>query len=110
MPDASEYLSMTRHNLKLTALCCATMFGVVASPLHAADAKPGGAKKSDIAAQPNQVRGDEITPAQQEAVRRGLAWLAAHQQADGSYGAGGGAGKHAGITALAGLAFMQAGN
>src|SRR5688572_3038 len=71
-----------------------------------AAAAAASAKKADIAAQPNQVRGDEITPQQQEAVRRGLAWLAAHQQADGSYGAGGGSGKHAGITALAGLAFM----
>jgi hypothetical protein len=67
-------------------------------------------KKSDLAAQPNQVRGDEITPAQQESVRKGLAWLAAHQLKDGAFGAGGGSTKHAGITALAGLAFMEAGN
>jgi prenyltransferase beta subunit len=60
-------------------------------------------------AEPNQVRGDEITPAQQAAVERGLAWLASHQGKDGSFG-GNGAGRHAGITALAGLAFMQAGN
>jgi hypothetical protein len=72
----------------------------------AADAKPGAA----LAKNPNQVRGDEITPRQQEAVRKGLAWLAAHQQREGAYGAGGSSGKHAGITALAGLAFMQAGN
>jgi hypothetical protein len=63
-----------------------------------------------LAKNPNQVRGDEITPAQQEAVRRGLKWLADHQAKDGSYGAGGGSAKHSGITALAGLAFMQAGN
>jgi len=67
-------------------------------------------KADKLAAQPNQVRGDEITPRQQEAVRKGLVWLAGHQQRDGSYGAGGSSGKHAGITALAGLAFMQAGN
>ena len=82
---------------------------LLAAPLRAADA-PAAAKKPDLAARPSQVRGDEITAQQQEAVRRGLQWLAAHQQADGSYGAGGGSGKHAGITALAGLAFMQAGN
>jgi hypothetical protein len=62
-----------------------------------------------LADQPNQVRGDEITPQQQAAVERGLAWLASHQGKDGSYG-GNGAARHAGITALAGLAFMQAGN
>jgi hypothetical protein len=57
----------------------------------------------------NQVRGDEITEAQQKAVAKGLAWLARNQGRDGSYGANGYS-KHAGITALAGLAFMQAGN
>jgi squalene cyclase len=61
-----------------------------------------------LAEQPNQVRGDEITEAQAAAVERGLNWLASRQQADGSFG--GENGKHAGITALAGLAFMQAGN
>src|SRR4051794_41078468 len=62
-----------------------------------------------VAARPNIVRGDEITPAQQRSVEKGLQWLADHQGADGSFG-GGGQGKHAGITALAGLAFMEAGN
>src|SRR3954467_9336756 len=66
-------------------------------------------KESTVAARPNVVRGDEITPAEQRAVEKGLQWLADHQGADGSFG-GGGQGKHAGITALAGLAFMEAGN
>jgi prenyltransferase beta subunit len=71
-----------------------------------------GARPGGIAAEPNQVRGDEITAQQKAAVERGLAWLAARQGKDGGYaGEDGGAGpKHAGITALAGLAFMQAGN
>src|SRR5437879_1897511 len=89
--------------LKTTAAAVLSL-AVFASSSFAAEPKTG------LAAQPNQVRGDEINPAQQESVRRGLAWLAAHQQKDGSFGAGGGAGKHAGITALAGIAFMQAGN
>jgi hypothetical protein len=76
-----------------------------ASCAHAQSTKPG-----DLAARPNQVRGDEITPQQQEAVRKGLAWLAAHQNRDGGYGAMNGPTSHSGITALAGLAFMQAGN
>jgi hypothetical protein len=62
-----------------------------------------------ISDRPNQVRGDEITPKQQAAVEKGLTWLASHQARDGSFG-GGGLGRHAGITALAGLAFMQNGN
>ncbi|HEV2296423.1 MAG TPA: prenyltransferase/squalene oxidase repeat-containing protein [Tepidisphaeraceae bacterium] len=70
----------------------------------AQDAKPKPGE------QLNQVRGDEITPAQEVAVAKGLAWLAQAQGRDGSYGSGNGSTKHAGITALAGLAFMQAGN
>src|SRR3954471_18361420 len=70
------------------------------------DALPGG----DLAAQPNVVRGDEITPAQQAAVDRGLAWLASKQDKRTGSFSGDGMGPHAGITALAGLAFMQAGN
>jgi len=64
-----------------------------------------------IADRPNQVRGDEITPAQRQAVEKGLAWLASKQAADGSFGAAnGGYGATSGITALSGLAFMSAGN
>src|SRR6185437_9443159 len=77
----------------------------IASPLRAA--KP---KDDKLAASPNMVRGDEITPAQQEAVKRGLRWLADNQARDGSYGAGGGSTKSTAVTALAGIAFMEAGN
>src|SRR5438067_13412435 len=69
---------------------------------------PDGAK-APVAGAPSVVRGDEITPRQKEAVEKGLIWLANHQGRDGSYG-GDGMGRHAGITGLAGLAFMQAGN
>src|SRR5262245_56766385 len=70
-------------------------------------------KPSDIriAQRANQVRGDEITPKQQDAVSRGLAYMASKQAPNGSFGSGyGSAGGHAGITALGGLAFMAAGN
>ncbi len=57
------------------------------------------------------MRGDEITPAQRDAVEKGLQWLAKKQAGDGSFTTGmQGYSNHAGITALAGLAFMQAGN
>jgi len=64
---------------------------------------------SGMAARPNQVIGNEITENQRAAVERGMAFLAGRQRRDGSlqgYGSQG----HAGITALAGLAFMSAGN
>lgn len=60
-----------------------------------------------IADRPNQVNGDEITEAQQNAVRKGLEWLAQRQRGgeQSQFGVAG-----AGIVALEGLAFMQAGN
>jgi hypothetical protein len=69
----------------------------------------GQTTEPKIAAQPNQVRGDEITPAQRVAVEKGLNWLATHQAKDGGFSAGA-VGSHAGITALAGLAFMENGS
>jgi hypothetical protein len=60
-------------------------------------------------ARPNEVTGQEITPAQQQAVEKGLAYLAGRQQRDGSF-IGYGTQGHAGITALAGLAFMSQGS
>jgi hypothetical protein len=56
----------------------------------------------------NQARG-MITPATQEAINQGLAFLAGQQAADGSYGNLGQSGSIA-ITALAGLAFMAGGH
>ena len=53
---------------------------------------------------------EEITAPSQNAVRRGLAWLAKQQAADGSFGGDSHYGKHVGITALAGLAFLSDGN
>lgn len=80
-----------------------------------ADQVAGGPAEADhpagLADRPNTVRGDEITPEQQRSVEKGLAWLARRQAENGSFNAGlGGYSNHAGITALAGLAFMEAGN
>ncbi len=53
---------------------------------------------------------EEITPRVRQSVRTGLTWLATQQQPDGSFGSGSHYGKHVGITALAGLAFMGDGH
>ncbi len=66
------------------------------------------AARQDALAQP-QERWVEITPEARRGIDRGLAWLAAAQEADGSY-SGRNYGKHVGITALACLAFMADGN
>lgn len=52
----------------------------------------------------------EVTSVQRAAVQSGLAWLAAHQASDGSYGGLSHYGPHVGITGLAGLAFISDGN
>ena len=57
----------------------------------------------------NKPAKDEITPELTEAVKRGLAYLASTQNDDGSFGRGR-YGRHAGISALCGLAFMADGN
>jgi hypothetical protein len=95
----------TTRRLVRGALCVA-LTGALAVP-PAAPAQDG-----KIAAQPNKVRGDEINDRQRAVVDKGLAWLAKRQN-DGAAGAdfaSKGYSNHAGITALAGLAFMQAGN
>jgi hypothetical protein len=95
---------MSRTKLLTRATAAALAAVTVASPALAqekAKPKPGANSAS--------VRGDEITAAQQKAVADGLAWLARSQSKEGAFGANG-YNKHAGITALAGLAFMQAGN
>lgn len=59
-------------------------------------------------AQNNALEG-EMTPELDEAVTRGLAWLATQQNADGSFG-GGRFGRNVAVTALACIALMGDGN
>lgn len=68
-------------------------------------------EKGGIAAEPNKVRGDELTDAQRRCVEKGLAWLAKRQGNDGSFASEvQGYSNQAAVTSLAGVAFMQAGN
>ena len=97
------------HYLKLTVLAF-TLAGLMVPSSVLAAPKSGAMK---MGGRPNEVRGDELTDAQRAAVEKGLAWLAKRQNNDGGYAGGvygAGRGGHAGITALAGLAFMSAGN
>jgi hypothetical protein len=109
----SKISTSTRRSRGLLAAALVAMGAMSAAwwamPTVSADPPAAGTGSSvpDLAKNPNAVRGDEITPDQQRAVERGLAWLARRQPAGN--GAAGYA-NHAGITALAGLAFMEAGN
>ena len=53
---------------------------------------------------------NQPTPQLQQAISRGLAWLATQQKSDGSFGSESQYGRHVGITALGGLAFMSEGS
>jgi len=94
---------MTRRKLLAALLASAAV------PALGQEKKPESAiaKKIGIAAQPNQVRGDEITPQARAAIEKGLAFLASRQAKNGSWSEGS---SGAGITALAGLALMSGGS
>ena len=71
--------------------------------------KPSAQSQSSVLS-PQPPGDPEITPAMRAGVDRALAWLASRQDSDGSYGSDSHYGKHVGITALAGLAFMGDGH
>jgi hypothetical protein len=101
-----------RHARRARALFVASLIvatAILPTSRAIAQQTPSPTTRPGALSRPNVVRGDEITPAQQLAVERGLAFLASRQAANGSYG-GDGMGQQAAITALAGLAFMEAGN
>jgi len=97
--------------LVVAAFIAAVSCGAATARAANRPAQPAAERKAGESA---QITGKEITPQQQLAVERGLAYLAGRQARNGGYGAGmaygGGQGGHAGITGLAGLAFMAAGN
>src|SRR4051812_33341547 len=51
-----------------------------------------------------------VTPSTQQAINRGLEYLANNQYEDGSLGSGSTYRRHVAVTALAGIAFLSAGN
>ena len=85
-------------------LAAALLCGAIVPPLRAAAPDP------NIAAQPGQVIGDELTADAQKAIRNGLEWLCRKQNADGSFGGQGGYNATSAITSLSALAMMSAGN
>src|SRR5690348_9844363 len=99
--------STTRSFLRRAAAIgvAAATAGAPAAYAQQAGGKP--AADSTLSATPNAVRGDELNERQKVSVERGLSWLAARQAQDAAFTQHGYS-NHAGITALAGLAFMEA--
>ncbi|MCA9306713.1 MAG: prenyltransferase/squalene oxidase repeat-containing protein [Phycisphaerales bacterium] len=90
------------------ALVCAAAFAQPADEPEAPPATPPAPANEHKTAENNAAE-NEITPELNACVSKGLAWLAAQQAPDGSFG-GSRYPKHVGITALACLAFMSDGN
>ena len=89
-----------KRALLVAAVCLAVH--VDGAPAQPPTVVPPGAENNALA--------EEITPALDRTVERGLAALAAAQHADGSWDGGARYGRHVGITGLAALAFMADGN
>ncbi len=97
------------HTLRLGT--CFAALSICALPPETALAQDAGPVRPDGGrSAENVVLENEITPALDRAVSRGLAWLAANQNPDGSYTGGQRYGRHVGITALAGIAIMSDGH
>jgi len=93
---------VTRRLLPLIALAAVALtFGLT---------PPAPAQHADIAPETDLPDFVEITPELRQKVGKGLAWLAASQEADGSFGSSARYGRHVGITSLACLAFMADGH
>lgn len=92
---------MIRRTIDIAAVVAASL--ALASTAPAQDAEPAdrGAENAALA--------NEITPELDEAVSRGLRWLASAQAADGSFGSGNYQ-RHVALTSLACLAFMADGH
>jgi hypothetical protein len=77
-----------------------------------AQKRPAAPPPNNLAGRANQVRGDEITPDTKAAVERGLVWLSTRQTSGGNFNGlqTFGYSNNIAITALSGLAFMEAGN
>jgi hypothetical protein len=82
-----------------------------AAPAAMQDPPPGGAAGAggeDLGAQNNPLQ-DEMNEELYDSVQRGFVYLKSQQNSDGSFGRGR-YGRHVGITALCGLAFMSDGH
>lgn len=87
MPTPSKHISIT---------CCTAVLVVLvlSAPTSAAQSTATAPAVS------------EITPEVEQAVAKGMAWLAAQQKEDGAFGSGSTYGRHVGITGLACMAFL----
>jgi hypothetical protein len=95
--------------MRLRRLTVLTLFAATA--FAPAQDAPAPAKKRPDQDRTTDASGRRlVTPAAQQAIDRGLAWLATRQQADGSFWSGSQYRHEVAVTALAGMAFLAGGN
>jgi hypothetical protein len=82
----------------------------VAQPEAAVPPRGEGSPEDKTRGAENNALADEMTPELEAAVARGMAWLAARQNADGSFGEQRQWGPSVAITALSGIALMADGH
>jgi hypothetical protein len=97
-PDADSPRLICRGSFPAVCLCCMGLLLGWSPPALAAEES-----------NPEKTAAQMITPQTEQAIERGLAWLAKRQLADGSFGSGAYRGNVA-ITALCGLALMSGGS
>ncbi|MBN2583779.1 MAG: terpene cyclase/mutase family protein [Planctomycetes bacterium] len=103
----------SRHLVDIiaVAMLCIVAAGLTVAVVRADDKAPAeqpAAPKGPLGDDP--ISGEELSPEVLAAVDRGLTYLANAQNEDGGFGRTGGYSSHAGITGLAGLAFMSQGS
>lgn len=118
MADAATWRAGTDERIARGLVCAALLTGAAAAITQAAPTTQesgAGAQVEDPAAAAreggaeNNPAADEMTDALIAGIDRGLEFLALQQNADGSFGRGL-YGRHVGISALCGIAFMADGN
>lgn len=86
-------------------LLCVVPAALLFAFSHSGTAAPSAASQPAGNSGSEELDADTIS-----SIERGLAWLARQQESDGSFGSGSQYGRHVGITALAGIAFLSDGN
>lgn len=102
-PVLPPWSGRTEHRLAVTTVLLGLLTVCFASLPPAACAQP---RSNSVEASGLRL----VTPETQQAIDRGLAFLAARQHPDGSFGSGSVYRRNVAVTALAGMAFLSAGH
>ena len=105
-------MKRSSHSPRFRYKCIAVPTAVLAGAVLIAPVRAQSSRPSESSPRPmTRVSDDSGKSAElQEAIHRGLEWLARRQEKDGSFGADSQYGRHVGITALACLGFMSEGS